>query len=167
MRLHLATAIMMALTIALGAQAYAASPVIDEFKVDRVKQAFKDAGVKGITHEKRDDSITVIGKDDTGLTIVGVIVACESKPGCLGLELEYIFSMPTGKSANMLSVNAFNRRYQFAKAHISENGMVRLTRYLIADEGITYANLRRNVQVFMAMPARFMNELKLVDAPTS
>jgi hypothetical protein len=141
--------------------------MLSEFTPDQVRQAFSQAGLTNVTTGARGTNVTVMGRDRSGLTLVAVLMSCADGRRCLGLEMQYVFSLPPGKTPTLNSVNAFNRKYNFAKAHVSSEGMMRLTRYLISDYGISYGNLVSNIRNFVAMPARFMNEVKLVDSPSS
>lgn len=145
----------------------AQAQMLSEFSPEQVRQAFSQAGLTDVTMGMRGTNATVMGRDRSGLTLVAVVMACAEGRRCLGLEMQYVFSLPPGKTATLNSVNAFNRKYNFAKAHVSSEGMVRLTRYLISDYGISYGNLVSNIRNFLAMPARLMNEVKLVDSPSS
>jgi hypothetical protein len=141
--------------------------MLSEFSPDQVRQAFSQAGLSEVTVGSRGTNVTVMGRDRAGLTLVAVLMSCAEGRRCLGLEMQYVFSLPPGKTATLNSVNAFNRKYNFAKAHVSSDGMVRLTRYLISDYGISHGNLVSNVRNFVAMPSRLLNEVKLVDSPSS
>jgi Putative bacterial sensory transduction regulator len=141
--------------------------MMSEFSPDQVRQAFSQAGLTDVSTGARGANVTIMGRDRAGLTLVAVVMACADGRRCLGLEMQYVFSLPPGKTATLNSVNAFNRKYNFAKAHVSSEGMVRLTRYLISDYGISYGNLVSNIRNFVAMPSRLMNEVKLVDSPSS
>jgi hypothetical protein len=145
----------------------AQAQMLSEFSPDQVRQAFSQAGLTEISTGARGTNVTVMGKDRNGLTLVAVMMACAEGRRCLGLEMQYVFSLPPGKTATLNSVNAFNRKYNFAKAHVSSEGMVRLTRYLISDYGISYGNLVSNIRNFVAMPSRLMGEVKLIDSPSS
>jgi hypothetical protein len=145
----------------------AQAQMLSEFTPDQVRSAFSQAGLTDVTMGARGVNATVMGRDRAGLTLVAVMMACADGRRCLGLEMQYVFSLPPGKTATLNSVNAFNRKYNFAKAHVSSEGMVRLTRYLISDYGISYGNLVSNIRNFVAMPSRLMNEVKLVDSPSS
>lgn len=154
--------------LAVGVSALPArAQMLSEFKAEDVGRAFQQAGLSEISYGKRGTNDTVIGRDRSGLTLVAVLMACAERVRCLGLEMQYVFSLPPGKTATLNSLNDFNRKYNFAKAHVSRDGMVRLTRYLISDYGISVGNLISNVRNFIAMPARLLNEVKLIDSPSS
>lgn len=153
--------------VALPAVRPAQAQMLAEFTPEQVRQAFAQAGLRDVTLSSRGANAMVMGRDATGLTLVAVVTACAEGRRCLGLELEYIFSLPPGKAATLASLNDFNRKYNFAKSHISRDGTVRLTRYLISDYGISYGNLVSNLRNFTLMPARLLNEVKLVDGPSS
>jgi hypothetical protein len=161
-----------ALALAAGLAAPSAfgpaqAQMLSEFNADQVRQAFSQAGLAEVTVGSRGTNATIMGRDRSGLTLVAVMMSCADGRRCLGLEMQYVFSLPPGKTATLNSVNAFNRKYNFAKAHVSSDGMVRLTRYLISDYGISYGNLVSNIRNFVAMPSRLLNEVKLVDSPSS
>lgn len=141
--------------------------MLSEFTPDQVRSAFSQAGLTDVSIGSRGANVTVMGRDRGGLTLVAVLMSCADGRRCLGLEMQYVFSLPAGKTATLNSVNGFNRKYNFAKAHVSSEGMVRLTRYVISDYGISYGNLVSNIRNFVAMPARLLNEIKLVDSPSS
>jgi hypothetical protein len=145
----------------------AQAQMLSEFTPDQVRQAFVQAGLADVSMGARGTNVTVMGRDRSGLTLVAVLMACAEGRRCIGLEMQYVFSLPPGKTATLNSVNSFNRKFNFAKAHVSSEGMVRLTRYLISDYGISYGNLVSNIRNFIAMPSRLMNEVKLVDSPSS
>jgi hypothetical protein len=153
--------------VGFGPVRTAQAQMLSEFTPDQVRQAFSQAGLSDVSVGARGANVTVMGRDRAGLTLVAVLMACAEGRRCIGLEMQYVFSLPPGKTATLNSVNAFNRKYNFAKAHVSSEGMVRLTRYLISDYGISFGNLVSNVRNFVAMPSRLMNEVKLVDSPSS
>lgn len=171
MRIIHALAISLALAVAGfaggGVVPSAQAQMMSEFSPEQVRQAFSQAGLTDISTGARGANVTVMGRDRSGLTLVAVLMACAEGRRCLGLEMQYVFSLPPGKTATLNSVNSFNRKYNFAKAHVSSEGMVRLTRYLISDYGISFGNMVSNIRNFVAMPARLLNEVKLVDSPSS
>jgi hypothetical protein len=171
MRIFQALAVSLSLVVAgLASGALtrnAHAQMLSEFSPDQVRSAFSQAGLSTVTMGARGTNVTVMGRDKAGLTLVAVLMSCAEGRRCLGLEMQYVFTLPPGKTATLNSVNAFNRKYNFAKAHVSSEGMVRLTRYLISDYGISYGNLVSNIRNFVSMPSRLLNEVKLVDSPSS
>lgn len=165
--LVMAVAVLMAGSATVVFAPAAQAQMLSEFKAEDVGRAFSQAGLTDVSYGRRGSNVTVVGRDRSGLTLVAVLMACSDNVRCLGLEMQYVFSLPPGKTATLNSVNDFNRKYNFAKAHISRDGMVRLTRYMISDYGITIGNLISNVRNFIAMPARLLNEVKLMDSPSS
>ena len=165
--LAIAMALGLATTISGAISHPVAAAMLSDFSPAQVQQAFTQAGLTEITLGSRGPNATVMGRDGSGLTLVAELTACADGHRCLGLEMEYIFSLPPGKTATLNSINAFNKRYSFAKAHVSSSGVVRLTRYVISDYGISFGNLVSNLRNFIAMPSKLLNEVKLVDGPSS
>lgn len=74
--------------------------------------------------------------------------------GCLGFEL--ISLIDTSPATVPLSaINSFNTQYGFAKAFRYDDSTAGLSRYAIADDGISRGNIAANISNFVALLDRF------------
>lgn len=89
--------------------------------------------------------------------------------GCRALSIQAYWSRIAIVAPENVAgaIEAFNRRYSFAKAFIAEGGRPTLQRYLTADYGFIRGNLAVNLLVFSDQTDRFATEvLKPLEALT-
>jgi len=74
---------------------------------------------------------------------------------CVGLAMTALFE---GRS-NVQTVMAFNDRFVFSSSGVNAEGNAYLSRYELADYGITRGNLATSILVFVAQAKQFQQEL--------
>lgn len=72
----------------------------------------------------------------------------DGKSGCQGLLMFTRYDQPPGLTAE--HVKKANDESTVVKVWINSNGKVRIDRYMILDDGVTFGNLLQNIQVFLA-----------------
>jgi hypothetical protein len=80
---------------------------------------------------------------------------------CKAISIQAVWTVPAGVPADRLAANiqAFNRRYAFARAFLTADGRPALQRYLTADYGFVRGNLAVNLLVFATQSERFAAEV--------
>lgn len=94
-----------------------------------------------------------------GLSMIIAPMACMGPmhTQCVGMNTISFFQ---GASMNYQTVSAFNQRYAFTSAYISQQGDVAfLSRYDIADYGIPRGNVASSLASFVTLADRFRQEL--------
>lgn len=94
----------------------------------------------------------------------GAIVfgSCERQgAACKSISIQAIWPRPASPAAAQLanSIQAFNRRYAFARGYLTGDGRPALQRYLTADYGFIRGNLAVNLLVFANQADRFAAEV--------
>lgn len=157
MRSHVFAAGLFAAALCVSAGASAAD--LKAFTADNVKAALTGMGVANVTSEKDASGTTAVKFAVNEAPFVGLLVGCKDQQGCLGLLLVIPVGLTEGKFSHQ-AVNGFNEVLPFGKAVRGDDGaVVFLSRYVIADGGVSDANLRANIAVFTAMPASFAKYL--------
>lgn len=72
----------------------------------------------------------------------------EPKGGCKGMLMLSRYDQPPGLTPE--HVRKANDETVVVKVWINSNDKVRIDRYMILDEGVTFGNLLQNIQVFLA-----------------
>ncbi len=132
------------------------------FTIDILKQAMTELGM---TDFKEGTSTAgnpyITAKDPaTGYEFDSFLAACNSGQ-CLGLELSITWA-GSDLSVTHAQMNEFNVRYVFAKGFIRDDSKeIVLSRYVIADGGVSHANLVENYRNFIGMPQRLFGVLGL------
>jgi len=151
------------LLLAASAASAADNTIITKFEKAVVAKALEKAGATQIEHkttERGDHTEFVVGGLNYG---VGYRV-CSEAAGCKGLPLSINFKADTPFS--IASANSFSRARIFTSAFVLPDGRLVLSRYLIADGGVTSEHLVENFKVFFQMPDELKNHL-LKEAPVA
>lgn len=126
--------------------------IFTHFTPAHVAKALADLGVQGATTRTQQTnagkSFDVVSFEVAGTKHIGILTACTSAKGCLGLELLTIWA-EAGKNANRISLNSFNAAFSFGKAFIGPSDTLVFTRYAISDGGVTSDNLKANIANFV------------------
>lgn len=88
--------------------------------------------------------------------------ACERQgAACKAISIQAVWPRPANIQADRLAeaLHAFNRRYAFSRAFLTQDGRPALQRYVTADFGIIRGNLAVNLLVFAAQSERFAVEV--------
>lgn len=86
---------------------------------------------------------------------------------CRAISIQAAWNPPAGATPERLAaaLQAFNRRYAFARAFVAADGRLSLQRYLTADYGFIAGNLAVNLIVFTGLIDRFVAEVVQAPAP--
>jgi hypothetical protein len=139
-------------SLSLASTAIAASSkLITEFTEANVRQALVEVGATDIefARDQRDNKPLMYFTAD-GLNYIFVFLSCQQGP-CRALNMTVSFE-PGSEPYPLSLANGFNEYRAAATAVVHGDGGLKLNRYLIAREGITFANFVFNVRVFMGMP---------------
>jgi hypothetical protein len=88
--------------------------------------------------------------------------SCERQgAACKAISIQSVWIRPGNVPADRLAANiqAFNQRYAFSRAYLTQDGKPALQRYLTADYGIIRGNLAVNLLVFANQAERFALEV--------
>ncbi|MGQ0559719.1 MAG: YbjN domain-containing protein [Sphingosinicella sp.] len=91
-----------------------------------------------------------------------VFGSCERQGAfCKALSIQAVWNRPETVPAERMAANiqAFNRRFAFARAFETADGRAALQRYLTADYGFIRGNLAVNLLVFASQADRFATEV--------
>ena len=143
------------LSIAPGASADA---LITNFNKDNVEQALQGIGATNIQYTKDNEGDST-SFTHGGLNYVAFYHVCPPERGCLGLNMTVAFDAGATPYSAALA-NGFNIHRVFATAVVFPSGRLQLNRYVIADHGITQANLTENLRVFVGMPEQLKQYLQ-------
>ena len=104
---------------------------------------------------------SVFEKD--GLKVVFDYQACEgeTRSNCVGALMTAYVSYPktASKTAVLEAVNAFNLKYSIVKVVVLSDGVIAITRYMIADYGISYGAIRTEVDTLDFIARDFMDKV--------
>jgi hypothetical protein len=88
--------------------------------------------------------------------------SCERQgAACKAISIQAVWTRPANLPADRLAANisAFNQRYAFSRAYLTQDGRPALQRYLTADYGFIRGNLAVNFLVFANQSERFAVEV--------
>jgi hypothetical protein len=145
-------AVLCGLSLSLASTVQAASSkLIAEFNEANVREALAEVGATDIefTRDQRDNT-PLMHFSEGGRNYTFVFNACSRGP-CRALNMTISFE-PGPEPYPLSLANGFNEHRAFATAVVHGDGWLKLNRYLVAAEGITFANFVLNVRIFMGMP---------------
>ncbi|NWG72181.1 MAG: hypothetical protein HXY23_11315 [Parvularculaceae bacterium] len=95
--------------------------------------------------------------DNLVLNIIPTACQGQNNTGCVGMNTVAFF---TGADLNYQTITAFNQRYWFSTAGISEDGeSAYISRYDIADYGIARGNVAASIVNLVVLAGMFRDEL--------
>ena len=126
------------------------SQLITLFTVDDLTEIAKQQGATEIQSSVEDgEPVIALKKDD--LYFGFVLRGCQPALGCKALQLALYFE--PGKTPFALDdVNALNVKYALVKFFVAKDGALAMSRFIIADGGISKDNVAANIAHFFAMP---------------
>lgn len=129
-----------------------AQAVMLNFSFPELRQQLVDQGVT-ISKEAdaKDEQRFIQGKDDTGLIFAAYGMECDSKEitqRCTGAELLASFTL-ADKSKIDQALDLID--YAAVSDYKGPDGNVKISRYIIFDNGITPANFKTNIEVFLSL----------------
>lgn len=131
--------------------------VSSEFTLAQIEAILMDSGLSFLRETSSSGTpVFIITTDAGGKFVMGLTVCEPGGDNCLGLHLFAIFDMPGGGDPLAL-INAFEGQVPFAKAFITRRGRPVIARYVIADGGITNANIFFNMTNFLGTAERFLS----------
>lgn len=83
------------------------------------------------------------------------------RQGCKAISIQAVWTRPANLTAERMAtgIQAFNQRYAFSRAFLTQDGRPALQRYLTADFGFIRGNLAVNFLVFANQAERFAVEV--------
>lgn len=136
---------------------------LTNFSMTTLKPVF--APLDGAFSEFKGQSATYGLFETNGLKVAIEFQACGDNPNnCLGALMMAYVSYPktVSKAAALEAVNSFNMRYSYIKAVWISDGVIGISRYVIADNGISYGTFRAEVDTFTWITREFISKV----APT-
>ena len=135
----------------LNSRAAEDSRLVTSFTVDEVVAIAKELGATEIQTGTDDDSpVITLKKDDLYFALV--LRSCKDAPGCHGLLLSLFFEPDKTTPFALDAVNAMNNKYAFVKFFVAKDASLGISRFLLADGGISRENVMVNMADFFAMP---------------
>jgi hypothetical protein len=133
--------------------AAAGSQLITQFNEANVRQALVEVGATDIEFARdRSDNTPLMYFTTEGLNYIFVFQSCQEGP-CRALNMTVSFE-PGSEPYPLSLANGFNEYRAAATAVVHSDGGLKLNRYLVAREGITFANFVVNLRMFLRMPAQ-------------
>lgn len=154
---------------ALGAAMLVSAPahaqaVMLNFNFPELRQQLVDQGVTISREADAKDELRYIqGKDDTGMIFAAYGMECDSKEitqRCTGAELLASFTL-----ADKTKIDQALDMIDFAAVsdYKGQDGNVKISRYVIFDNGITPANFKSNIEVFLSLANQVWDKLDDAD----
>jgi hypothetical protein len=87
----------------------------------------------------------------------GIYTACGNPDGtdCRGIELLAVFD----SERSLADISAIDQSYAAVSVYKSDENTVHVSRYVILDHGVTWANLLENAEVFAALCGKISTEV--------
>lgn len=140
-------AIAAALSTALATPAAAQSGLLNDWGLADGKAAITGAGATVTDSGTTDGALYVSGKASTGMKFLAYGTVCSGTPlRCKGMNLSAGFTQDSDAQVNA-RVREIDR--MAVGARNGGDNSLDVNRYVIFDNGITPANLRTNVEVFL------------------
>ena len=129
------------------------SRLLKDFDVKDLMSALTDLGMDGKIQESKEGDEYVLAQASDGLYFYMMPLACEGS-GCYGLE---VFASFYVDQASFWKINELDHRYSFINVMRGQDDpdVVTLQRYLIADHGLAFGNLKSNLDIFVNIMRQF------------
>jgi hypothetical protein len=131
------------------------------FSHEALKPVVSPVGGAFSQQQGSQSAYSVFEKD--GLKVVFDYQACDgdTQNGCVGALMTAYVSYPktTSKAAALEAVNAFNLKYSIVKVVVLDDGVIGITRYMIADYGISYGAIRTELDTLDFIARDFMTKV--------
>jgi hypothetical protein len=138
------------------ATAAGTSSLVTSFTPDQVTQVVTALGGSDFETKTTDSGLKILHFKAYDLHYTLVFKVC--KPDCLGLLMLINFSTE-GVKVTTDMLNEFNTRFDYAAASLEKDQAI-LTRYVIADGGITTDNISANISNFFYAPKVLIDFIK-------
>lgn len=131
------------------------------FSHETLKPVLSSSG--GVFNQQQGSNATYSVFEKQGLKVVFDYQACDgdTQSGCVGALMTAYVSYPktASKAAVLEAVNAFNLKYSIVKVVVLSDGVIAITRYMIADYGISYGAIRTEVDTLDFIARDFMDKV--------
>ena len=163
-RTCLSALLALAFASAVPAQAQDDSDVVlYSFSADTVRPVIESMdGFEAVERKRTAGGSDYLQADFGGLRTMLVYGACNDDTGrCLGMTIISFWGSDTYDDLADITAKAadFNRTYDFTKAGVTSAGSPFVSRYIIADYGVKRGNVRVQISAFLALAARFKDEV--------
>ena len=131
---------------------------IQSLTLDDLRLLLDDLGATFIAAGRNDAGAAfVFGQMPDGLTF-GAYTVCGNADGtdCRGLEFMAVF----GTDMTVADISRIDRDYAAVSLYKADDGSVHVSRYVILDYGITWANLIENANVFHMLCGKVIDRLE-------
>jgi hypothetical protein len=164
LKLIVSAGLVLAAAMPAGAQSGTPDPetpehveLVQSVSMDNLRQLLTDLDAKFIAAGRTGDGAPfVFGQFDEGLTF-GAYAVCAMPDGsdCRGLELMAVY----GSRADSEEIAGIDRDYPAISLYKSDGQKVRVSRYVILDHGVSWANLVENARVFHTLCGKVSERL--------
>jgi hypothetical protein len=144
--------------VAAQAQSYSAARMISSIDDATFTATLGELGATWETEERDDGSLLYAVSFENGLNAFAYFRACsEDGETCQGLALVAPFDAPDAMTDAQLNekIRQFNDTYPAGKAFLGTGQESLVQAYVIMDEGISMANLRVQIDVFVDVCDRY------------
>ena len=142
-----------------GAQEADAASVVESLSVRTAAGLFGELGFPPSDIREGGNTHTLLMNMPGGGQFVSQLMVCDQgvTQGCKGLLLYAYFKAQSDLAPNF-TVD-YNARQPFARLLPRDDGSLVLSRYIVLDGGVTYANIAYNITNFLAMASRLSDDL--------
>ncbi len=129
------------------------SRLLKDFDVSDLMSALSDLEMIGKIQKTKEGDEYVLAQASDGLYFYMMPLACEGS-GCFGLE---VFASFYVDQASFWKINEIDHRYSFINVmrDREDPNVVMLQRYLVADHGLAFGNLKSNLDIFVNILRQF------------
>lgn len=133
-------------------------PLVTTVSFPELKLLLDEVGAASVAMGRSDAGAPfVFGQMGDGLTF-GAYTVCAGPDGtdCTGLELMAVYST----AASLEEITRIDQDYAAISLYKADDGTVRVSRYVILDNGVTWGNLVENVKVFQLLCGKVAERLR-------
>ena len=129
------------------------SRLLKDFDVSDLMSALTELEMVGEIQKTKEGDEYVLAQAADGLYFYMMPLACEGS-GCFGLE---VFASFYVDQASFWKINEMDHRYSFINVmrDREDPNVVMLQRYLVADHGLAFGNLKSNLDIFVNIMRQF------------
>ena len=147
---YLLPCIALALAPAAHAQDYVADRVEQAISLPEMRAIVEALGHSVEAEDAKTESLRAVTPDGTRYVITGTACDFEGVPGCRGLVLQALFEGEGRVTADRLAEANLNQ-VAVSTRFDPRTGVISVTRYLVADGGVTMGNVAQNIEVLLAL----------------
>lgn len=155
----------LAIAAALGAAGFFCAPahaqmVMLNFSIPEMRQQLTDQKVTITKEDQTTEGLRFLqGKTESGLVFAAYGMECDTKEvtqRCTGLEMIASFTLADAATIDK-ALDLVD--YAAVSDYKGSDGNLKLSRYVIFDNGITPANLKVNIEVFLSLSNQAWDKL--------